>query len=170
MIKPIPTHERCRDLPAAGQGHVVVTLLVGGSVSTPPPLGDLALVFCCFVLSFSGLCAFLFFLHLAVVEVGYERVDPVCSIRLAGAELSRVVTSHTHTHIHLVLLCGCWCATHSSGQRWRKAPMQPGCSCPQPLRLPWHSCLLLGGAQPLLQNLPDSLAALSATHMPRPRS
>eukprot|EP00955_Chlamydomonas_euryale_P102327 365412-Chlamydomonas_euryale.AAC.21 len=31
----------------------------------------------CFVLSFSGLRAFLSFLHLAVVEVGYERVDPV---------------------------------------------------------------------------------------------
>eukprot|EP00955_Chlamydomonas_euryale_P029651 312397-Chlamydomonas_euryale.AAC.1 len=26
---------------------------------------------------FPGLCAFLSFLHLAVVEVGYERVDPV---------------------------------------------------------------------------------------------
>eukprot|EP00955_Chlamydomonas_euryale_P001313 15357-Chlamydomonas_euryale.AAC.2 len=37
------------------------------------------------------------FLHLVVVEVGYERVNSVWFILLVEAELSRVVSSRTHT-------------------------------------------------------------------------
>eukprot|EP00955_Chlamydomonas_euryale_P058714 357182-Chlamydomonas_euryale.AAC.1 len=46
------------------------------------------------------LCTLASYLRQARAPTAGERADPVRSIRLAEAELSRVVMSHTHTHTH----------------------------------------------------------------------